>query len=114
MVDIVVMKAVSTDNQMHADSVRKILDQNKVIGLNLVSSPGAGKTTLLERTIKDNPDIKIAVIEGDIFTARDADRIEAAGAPSIQLNTEGACHLTANMIEAVLPKLEASRACISL
>ena len=49
MVDIVVMKAVSTDNQAHADSVRKILDQNKVIGLNLVSSPGAGKTTLLER-----------------------------------------------------------------
>jgi len=105
MVDIVVMKAVGTDNQAHADAVRRILDKNKVIGLNLVSSPGAGKTTLLERTIKDNPDIKIAVIEGDIFTARDADRIEAAGAPSIQLNTEGACHLTANMIEAVLPKL---------
>jgi hydrogenase nickel incorporation protein HypB len=108
MVDIVVMKAVSTDNQAHADAVRKILDKSKVIGLNLVSSPGAGKTTLLERTIKDNPDIKMAVIEGDIFTARDADRIEAAGAPSIQLNTEGACHLTANMIEDVLPKLDLS------
>ena len=105
MVEIVVMRAVSADNQAHADAVRKILDQNRVVGLNLVSSPGAGKTTLLERTIKDNPDLKMAVIEGDIFTDRDAARIEATGAPSIQLNTEGACHLTANMIEAVLPKL---------
>jgi len=105
MVDIVVMKAVTTDNQAHADAVRRILDKNRVVGLNLVSSPGAGKTTLLERTIKDNPDLKIAVIEGDIFTARDAARIEAAGAPSIQLNTEGACHLTASMIEQVLPRL---------
>jgi len=105
MVDIVVMKAVSADNQAHADAVRKILDENRIVGLNLVSSPGAGKTTLLERTIRDNPDFRIAVIEGDVFTDRDASRIEAAGAPAIQLNTEGACHLTANMIEAVLPKL---------
>jgi hydrogenase nickel incorporation protein HypB len=105
MVEIVVMKAVGTDNQAHADVVREILDSNKVIGINLVSSPGSGKTTLLECTIKDNPDLRMAVIEGDIFTARDADRIEAAGAPSIQLNTEGACHLTASMIEQVLPKL---------
>jgi hydrogenase nickel incorporation protein HypB len=106
MVEIVVMKAVSEGNQAHADKVRAALDSNGVVALNFVSSPGAGKTTLLERTIRDNPDLKIAVIEGDIFTARDAARIEAAGAPSIQLNTEGACHLTANMIEAVLPKLD--------
>lgn len=105
MVEIVVMKAVAADNQAHADEVRKILDKNRIVAINLVSSPGAGKTSLLERTIKDNPDIKIAVIEGDIFTDRDAARIEAAGAPSIQLNTEGSCHLTAQMIEAVLPKL---------
>jgi hydrogenase nickel incorporation protein HypB len=106
MVEIVVMKAVSEGNQAHADKVRAVLDSNGVVALNFVSSPGAGKTTLLERTIRDNPDLKIAVIEGDIFTARDAARIEAAGAPSIQLNTEGTCHLTANMIEAVLPKLD--------
>ena len=109
MVDIVVMKAVATDNQAHADSVRRMLDKARVVALNLISSPGAGKTTLLERTIRDNPNLKIAVIEGDIFTNRDAARIEAAGAPSIQLNTKGACHLTAAMIEAVLPKLDLAK-----
>jgi len=105
MAEIVVMRAVTSDNKLHADNVRKILDDNGVIGLNLMSSPGAGKTTLLEKTIADNPDIKFGVIEGDVYTARDADRIEKTGAPSIQLNTEGACHLTANMVEAVLPKM---------
>jgi hydrogenase nickel incorporation protein HypB len=105
MVEIIVMRAVASDNQAHARNVRKILDDNNVTGLNLISSPGAGKTTLLEKTIKDNPDLKFGVIEGDVFTARDASRIEAVGAPSIQLNTQGACHLTASMIESVLPKL---------
>lgn len=108
MVDIVIMKAVGEDNQKHADSVRKSLDENGVVGLNFISSPGAGKTTLLERTIKDNPGLKFGVIEGDVFTARDASRIIKAGAPSVQLNTEGSCHLTAHMIEAVLPKLKLS------
>jgi hydrogenase nickel incorporation protein HypB len=106
MVDIVVMRAVTSDNQAHADKVRAMLDEKNVIGLNMISSPGAGKTTLLERTIKDNPDLRFGVIEGDVFTGRDASRIEAVGAPSIQLNTEGACHLTANMIETVLPRLK--------
>jgi hydrogenase nickel incorporation protein HypB len=104
MVDIVIMRAVSEDNRKHADAVRKMLDENGVVGLNLISSPGAGKTTLLERTIRDNPDLKFGVIEGDVFTDRDASRIVNAGAPSVQLNTEGACHLTAHMIEAVLPR----------
>ncbi len=105
MADIIIMKAVSSDNQAHADKVRGILDRNNVIGFNLVSSPGAGKTTLLEKTIQDNPDLKFSVIEGDVFTSRDAKRIEEAGAPSIQLNTEGSCHLTAHMIESVLPRI---------
>lgn len=101
-----VMKAISSDNEAHANEVRKILDQNKVIGLNFLSSPGAGKTALLVKTILDNPDLKFGVIEGDVFTSRDAERIEKTGAPSIQLNTEGSCHLTASMVEVVLPKLD--------
>jgi hydrogenase nickel incorporation protein HypB len=104
MVEIVVMKAVSADNQAHADRVRNMLNDHKVIGLNMISSPGAGKTTLLERTIKDNPDLRFGIVEGDMFTARDAARIEAVGAKAVQLNTEGSCHLTAHMIETVLPK----------
>ena len=106
MAEIFVMKAVGADNQAHADKVREILDKNRVVGLNMISSPGAGKTTLLEKTISDNPDLKFGVIEGDVFTSRDASRIIAAGAPSIQLNTEGSCHLTAHMIESVLPKID--------
>jgi len=104
MAETIVMRAVTSDNKKHADKVREVLDSKKVIGLNLISSPGAGKTALLEKTIADNPDLKFGVIEGDIYTARDADRIEKAGAPSIQLNTQGACHLTAQMIESVLGK----------
>ncbi|MCX6646622.1 MAG: hydrogenase nickel incorporation protein HypB, partial [bacterium] len=106
MADIIVMKAITSNNEAHADEVRKILDKNKVVGLNFLSSPGSGKTTLLVKTILDNPDLKFGVIEGDVFTARDAERIEKAGSPSVQLNTEGACHLTASMIETVLPKLD--------
>lgn len=106
MVDVIIMKAVSEDNQKHADNVRKILDDKKVFGLNLVSSPGAGKTTLLEHTIKDNPDLEFAVIEGDVYTARDSKRIENTGAQAVQLNTEGSCHLTAQMIESAIPKLK--------
>lgn len=109
MADIIVMKAITSNNEAHADEVRKILDKNKVIGLNFLSSPGSGKTTLLVKTILDNPDLKFGVIEGDVFTARDAERIEKAGAPSVQLNTEGACHLTASMIETVLPKLDLTK-----
>ncbi len=109
MVDIVVMRAISSDNESHANEVRKALDRNKVTGLNLISSPGSGKTTLLVKTIKDNPDLKFGVIEGDVFTSRDAERIEKTGAPSVQLNTEGSCHLTASMIETVLPKLDLTK-----
>lgn len=104
MVDVIIMKAVTADNQRHADKVRQNLDSKKVLGLNLVSSPGAGKTTLLEHTIKDNIEIRFGVIEGDVFTARDAKRIEKTGAFAVQLNTEGSCHLTAEMIESALPK----------
>jgi len=106
MVDVIIMKAVSADNQRHADIVRRSLDDNGILGLNIVSSPGAGKTTLLEKTIADNPDIKFGVIEGDVFTSRDAKRIEKTGAPAVQLNTQGSCHLTAEMVENALPKLK--------
>lgn len=109
MVDIVVMRAISSDNEAHAKEVRKVLDRNKVAGINLISSPGSGKTTLLVKTIQDNPDLNFGVIEGDVFTSRDAERIEKTGAPSVQLNTEGSCHLTASMIETVLPKLDLTK-----
>ena len=67
--------------------------------LNLVSSPGSGKTTLLEQTIQRlKKDVWVAVIEGDQQTSQDADRIKAAGAPAVQINTGKGCHLDAHMV----------------
>ena len=84
--------AMARSNQEHFD------DENIVV-LNLISSPGSGKTTLLEHTIdRIGSEIRIGVIEGDIETERDAERIRAKGVPAIQLTTGGACHLDASMI----------------
>jgi hydrogenase nickel incorporation protein HypB len=71
----------------------------EILALNLVSAPGAGKTTLLERTIRDLAgQCDIAVLEGDQATALDGDRIRAAGAPVVQVNTGTGCHLEADMV----------------
>ena len=64
-----------------------------------MSAPGAGKTTLLEKTIEElKGKLRIGVIEGDICTTQDAERIASHGIPVVQINTDGACHLDANMI----------------
>ncbi len=77
-----------------------------VLALNLVSSPGAGKTTLLERTIRDlKVEVPIAVIEGDQATANDGERIRAAGADTVQINTGAGCHLEADMVAHGLEEL---------
>jgi hydrogenase nickel incorporation protein HypB len=71
----------------------------EILALNLVSAPGAGKTALLERTIRDlGRQLAITVIEGDQATARDGERIRAAGAPAVQVNTGTGCHLEADMV----------------
>lgn len=71
----------------------------EILALNLVSSPGAGKTTLLEHTIRDLRDaMKLYVIEGDQATSADGERIRAAGAPAVQVNTGTGCHLEASMV----------------
>ncbi len=71
----------------------------EILALNLVSAPGAGKTTLLERTIRDLRDeFALYVLEGDQATANDGERIRAAGAPAVQINTGTGCHLDALMV----------------
>lgn len=86
-------------NDAMARSNREHFDDENIVVLNLISSPGSGKTTLLEHTIdRIGDEIKIGVIEGDIETERDAERIRAKGVPAIQLTTGGACHLDASMI----------------
>lgn len=85
-------------NEAIAKMNREHFEAMGAVAINLISSPGSGKTTLLEHTIEQlGNELKIGVIEGDIETERDADRIRAKGVPVIQLTTGGACHLDASM-----------------
>jgi hydrogenase nickel incorporation protein HypB len=94
-------------NQKQAHSNRHHIESMGALAINMISSPGSGKTTLLERTIEALKDtVKIGVIEGDIETERDADRIRAKGVPAVQLTTGGACHLDAPMVHGGLHVLE--------
>jgi len=94
-------------NDAMARSNREHFDEQGIVTLNLISSPGSGKTTLLEHTIeKIGKEFNIAVIEGDIETERDAERIRAKGVPVIQLTTGGACHLDASMIHKGFHRLQ--------
>lgn len=93
-------------NDRIAEENRKTFKDAGVYVVNLMGAPGAGKTTLLERTIRElKPHLKIGVIEGDIVGSDDAERIDALDVPVVQINTGGACHLDANMINEVLPEL---------
>ncbi len=94
-------------NQKQATSNRMHIEKMGAIAINLISSPGSGKTTLLERTIDVlGNSVKIGVIEGDIETERDAERIRAKGVLAVQLTTGGACHLDAPMVHGGLHVLE--------
>ncbi|MCP4575726.1 MAG: hydrogenase nickel incorporation protein HypB [Deltaproteobacteria bacterium] len=94
-----VVKNILAANDRIAQENRAIFDEKNLVVFNLMSSPGAGKTSLLEKTIvalKDH--LNIGVIEGDIQSSQDAERIAETGAPAVQINTGGACHLDGNMI----------------
>jgi hydrogenase nickel incorporation protein HypB len=93
-------------NDRIAEENRKRFQEAGVYVINLMGAPGAGKTTLLERTISAlKPHIRVGVIEGDIVGSDDAERIGALNVPVVQINTGGACHLDANMINEVLDEL---------
>jgi hydrogenase nickel incorporation protein HypB len=96
---IAIERDILSKNDAYAHANRARLAKAGVLALNLLSSPGAGKTSLLVRMIADLGDRRsIAVIEGDQQTSRDADRIRAAGAPAVQINTGKGCHLDAHMV----------------
>ena len=91
-------KSVTASNDADAEALRQELKQRGTLLINLMSSPGSGKTTLLSRTIQDLKDeLKIAVLEADIESAVDAERIEALGARAIKVHTDGMCHMDAGM-----------------
>ncbi len=94
-----VQKKVLESNEKEAGHNRETLNRYKILGLNLMSSPGSGKTTLLEKTIELlNGELSIGVIEGDLETDRDAERIRNRGIPVHQITTGQTCHLDAKMI----------------
>jgi hydrogenase nickel incorporation protein HypB len=93
-------------NSRRATRNRGYFAERGIVALNLVSSPGAGKTTLLERTLREvGAELGISVLEGDQETTRDAERIRAAGAKAVQINTGTGCHLDAEMIRRGLLQL---------
>ncbi|MDI6868956.1 MAG: hydrogenase nickel incorporation protein HypB [Coprothermobacterota bacterium] len=107
MAEIIVMKAVNAENELYAAQVKEALDKRGILLINLLSSPGSGKTSLLEATLKEwGGKYRCAAIEGDLFTDEDARRLEKFGIQVVQLNTQGSCHLTANMIVKALEKLD--------
>src|SRR3984893_3106945 len=94
-------------NEDIAQEIHQSLTARDIRAINVMSSPGAGKTTLLERTIERlRGQLGIGVIEGDVETSADAERIEAAGAETVQINTRGACHLEAHMIRDALTHID--------
>ncbi len=96
-----------SQNTLRAHRNRELLKKRGIFALNLVSSPGSGKTSLLEKTIHDLKDRwPLFVIEGDQQSMNDANRIDAAGAPVIQINTGSGCHLDAAMVSNAIGQLQ--------
>ncbi len=94
-------------NDLLAERNRGYFEARDILAFNLVSSPGSGKTSVLERTIREyKGNRKLYVIEGDQQTLLDADRINKAGAPVLQVNTGNGCHLDAQMVNTAVKKLE--------
>ena len=108
MKTIAVNVNVLNKNDEVAAGVKKSLSERGIRMINLLGTPGSGKTTLLEQVLQDSriDRSRVAVIEGDLYTAKDAERMEKIGVRAIQLNTEGACHLEADMIENALSELD--------
>ncbi|OGT09338.1 MAG: hydrogenase accessory protein HypB, partial [Gammaproteobacteria bacterium RBG_16_37_9] len=97
---IKVMQNILQANEKKAAEIRMLLKQKKIFMVNLISSPGSGKTSLLEKTLPIlQKKYRVAVIEGDVETDRDAMRLEKYGVPIALINTSGACHLESVSIE---------------
>ena len=105
--EVQVMQDILGKNDRIAAENQALFADKKIFVLNLLGSPGSGKTTLLEHTMSVLKDeIPMAVIEGDLFTSKDADRIAKYDVPVIQINTSGGCHLDAPMVQKVLSELD--------
>ena len=107
MKTIQINEKILKKNEENADYLKKTFKKKNIFTVNVLGSPGAGKTSILEKVIENSGVGKnIAVIEGDLYTSRDAERLEKYGTQVVQVNTGGICHLEANMIRQVVDKLK--------
>jgi hydrogenase nickel incorporation protein HypB len=111
--EIKIVKKVMDANMTVAEQNRKLFRDNRVFVMNVMSSPGSGKTTLLEKTLaRLAPEIRAAIIVGDVSTTHDAERLARSGAPVVQVNTDefgGDCHLAAHVIAKALENFNLSQ-----
>jgi hydrogenase nickel incorporation protein HypB len=106
--EVLVLEDLLGSNKRIASDIRKKFEEKGILTVNLLSSPGAGKTTLLEGIAERlKEEYKMAVIEGDIETEKDAERIRAKGIPAWQITTGGACHLEAKMVAKLFSEIPA-------
>ncbi len=104
--EIKVLQDILSANDRIARKNRERLDKHGILTINVMSSPGAGKTSLILQTISNlKQEARIAVIEGDIASRVDADKVHEQGVEVVQINTAGGCHLDANMTESALNNL---------
>ena len=104
---IEVLEDLLHENDRQADHNRAHFDELGIFAVNIMSGPGSGKTSLLEATIKALPNfLRVAVIEGDLETENDAERIRRHGVPAVQITTGMACHLDAHMVHDALHVLD--------
>jgi hydrogenase nickel incorporation protein HypB len=102
---VTIQQAVMAEDEKYALRVREFMREKKILAVNVIGSPGCGKTTLLEATAS-KANFSFAVIEGDLETSRDAQRLAAANVQVLQINTKGFCHLEAHVIEKALSSLD--------
>jgi hydrogenase nickel incorporation protein HypB len=101
--EVKVVENVLKWNDALARANRARFDAAGLLALNFIGSPGSGKTTVLERTVERlAPKLRLACIEGDPYTTKDAERVGRLGIPTVQINTRGGCHLDANLVASAL------------
>ena len=104
---IPVVENILSANERLAQANRGLLDDTRTFAVNVMASPGAGKTSLILRTVEAlRAAYRLAGVDGDIATTLDADRLAAAGIPAVQINTGGACHLDAVMLQRALAQVD--------
>lgn len=107
-IKIQVLNNILEMNDSYAAENRRIFQANNAFAVNMMSSPGSGKTTLLERTLERLDPSRVAIIEGDMQTTKDAERLERFGCQIVQISTGNACHLDGKMIHDALADLDLS------